>query len=223
MLKTFLLLCSESRHSRHVALKIGRASDTEENGREPLIYQKLHGDGKTKETTSHVVQLLDQFIHAGPNGSHLCLVFEPMGSSLAHVFYDPPENFKRADRYTEILPPWATRRLLKQLVRGVHTLHAHQIVHSDLQSGNILFNLNDVELTDTLEQKLDGPGVKHQIVKRIDGTQDPSAPKYILSNAPLSENTNTGRDFVIKLSDLGACMFLVPSQAEKQPRHFRGD
>lgn len=34
------------------------------------------------DNSSHCVRLLDQFEHAGPHGSHVCEVFEPMGDDL---------------------------------------------------------------------------------------------------------------------------------------------
>jgi serine/threonine protein kinase len=34
---------------------------------------------------NHTVQLLDHFVHEGPNGSHTCLVLELLGPSLNSV------------------------------------------------------------------------------------------------------------------------------------------
>jgi serine/threonine-protein kinase SRPK3 len=38
-------------------------------------------------TSGHdrISHLLDDFVHEGPNGSHVCLVFEPMGETLQTV------------------------------------------------------------------------------------------------------------------------------------------
>ena len=32
--------------------------------------------------SEHVVRLVDHFKHIGPNGTHVCMVFEPMGANL---------------------------------------------------------------------------------------------------------------------------------------------
>ena len=40
--------------------------------------------------SEYVVGLLDSFKHVGPNGTHVCMVFEPMGYNLLSLikFYD---------------------------------------------------------------------------------------------------------------------------------------
>jgi hypothetical protein len=48
-----------------------------------LPYELAAGAGLTVDP--HVVQLLDCFDHAGPNGVHVCMVFEMLGCNLLSV------------------------------------------------------------------------------------------------------------------------------------------
>ncbi len=42
----------------------------------------LQASGTPGSGSDHVVRLLDHFKHVGPHGSHVCMVFEPMGANL---------------------------------------------------------------------------------------------------------------------------------------------
>lgn len=54
---------------------------------ESLPTQASRTPGRGSE---YVVGLLDSFKHVGPNGTHVCMVFEPMGYNLLSLikFYD---------------------------------------------------------------------------------------------------------------------------------------
>ena len=51
-----------------------------------LISLKFCVNRQASETegsgSEHVVRLLDHFKHVGPHGTHVCMVFEPMGANL---------------------------------------------------------------------------------------------------------------------------------------------
>jgi serine/threonine protein kinase len=77
-----------------------------------------------------VVILLDHFEHTGPNGKHVCMVFEMLGENLLSLI-------KKYD-YKGI-PISIVRRFILQVCKGLDFLHRHsQIIHTDLKPENIL-------------------------------------------------------------------------------------
>ncbi|KAJ0312468.1 hypothetical protein COL516b_001552 [Colletotrichum fioriniae] len=96
-----------------------------------------------------------------------------------------------------------TKRILRHVLSGLRFLHENDIVHGDLQSGNILFALRDLTHFErqVLKQAEDSTNIDH--LQRIDGKPDKWAPKYLAVSEPLSEFALTGQDEVTKLSDLG--------------------
>lgn len=74
----------------------------------------------------HVAHLLDSFVHEGPNGDHLCLVFEPMGQSVL----DLQRSFPNKQ-----LPPHLGRQIAKQLLYAIDWLHnSCGIIHTGMIS-----------------------------------------------------------------------------------------
>ena len=133
-----------SRTDRYVALKVGMArysnSKSMEAAFSPDPSLKDH-PGKKNLCTK-----IDSFMFQGPNGSHLCLVFEPLGRSFEEVL----DNADRACRDPTYKPPkydpkqWSVklaRRACEQVVLGLDYLHAQRIMHRDIQPGNILLAL----------------------------------------------------------------------------------
>ena len=77
-----------------------------------------------------VVLLLDHFEHTGPNGQHMCMVFEMLGENLLEVI-------KKYD-YKGIPVP-IVRAFAKQICVGLDFLHRHcNIIHTDLKPENLL-------------------------------------------------------------------------------------
>jgi serine/threonine protein kinase len=71
---------------------------------------------------SGVVQLLDSFVHKGPNGDHQCLVFELLGPAVETVVLDYAGGGDHLDTETII---GITRRLLKTLSAMHRAGYAH--------------------------------------------------------------------------------------------------
>ncbi|VEU22081.1 DEKNAAC103058 [Brettanomyces naardenensis] len=77
-------LAWDSLHSRHVAIKIVRSSKNyrEAAQDEIRILEKVNSGPADHPGKKHIVQLLDHFIHHGPNGEHVCMVFEVLGENM---------------------------------------------------------------------------------------------------------------------------------------------
>lgn len=72
-------------------------------------------------TPQHVISMLDAFDLTGPNGTHKCLVLELLGSNIPDIIdaYFPDGR----------LPGDLAKRIIKQTLIGLDTLHQHEICH----------------------------------------------------------------------------------------------
>lgn len=70
----------------------------------------------------YIVQLLDEFSHQGPNGTHQCLVFELLGPSVAFVL----EDYSISE---EELEPEVILRMSKQLLHATSFIHGAGLAH----------------------------------------------------------------------------------------------
>ena len=151
----------------------------------------------------YVVTLLDAFTHTGPNGTHQCLVYEPMGASTASMVDELPCNRPKRFGVTSRYPKAMARKILQNALSGLAFLHKHGIVHGDVQPGNMLFATSD--LTSFSEERLQHDRKKiSKPLRRRDGKTDFWAPKYLALGQSLHEYVDLGPDMAIKLSDLGS-------------------
>jgi serine/threonine-protein kinase SRPK3 len=103
-----------------VALKVVVSKASPEN-RESRILRDLSRNNSSHPGRKHIVQLLDDFSHTGPHGTHTCLVFELLGPSVSTVV---EETF--ADGR---LPGVLAGRVCKELLLAVDFLHEQGIGH----------------------------------------------------------------------------------------------
>ncbi|KAK0370845.1 serine/threonine-protein kinase SRPK3 [Colletotrichum limetticola] len=195
-------LAFDSSRDRYVALKIEVAKRKDPT--EVKIYRILANKVSNDQSSRFVVGLWDYFYHDGPNGNHLCLVLEPMGPSLSSALNAPVEIYDPRNPPVRRLKSDKTKRILRHVLSGLNFLHSIGIVHGDLQSGNILFALQDFHLLDRQVLKQDeNDASKIDMLRRIDGKLDRWAPKYLAVSDPLSDFMLEGQCQVTKLSDLG--------------------
>mmetsp|Transcript_5458 Transcript_5458/g.9230 ORF Transcript_5458/g.9230 Transcript_5458/m.9230 type:complete len:195 (-) Transcript_5458:2084-2668(-) len=87
---------------------------------------------------SYCVQLLNCFLHNGPNGTHFVTVFEILGVNLLEVI--KRYNYKGA-------PLPIVRQMAKQCLIGLDFLHRMcKVIHTDLKPENVSLCLTEEEV-----------------------------------------------------------------------------
>ncbi|KAK7324895.1 hypothetical protein VNO77_28815 [Canavalia gladiata] len=123
-------LAWDTHKSRYVALKIQKSVQhyTEAAMDEIKILKQIaDGDPDDKKC---VVKLLDHFKHSGPNGQHVCMVFEFLGDNLLTLI-------KYSDYRGVPLP--MVKEICFHILMGLDYLHRElSIIHTDLKPENVL-------------------------------------------------------------------------------------
>ncbi|KAL0572618.1 serine/threonine protein kinase, CMGC [Marasmius crinis-equi] len=155
-------LARDNQIDRHVALKIVKSASryTETALDEIKLLERLnnpstpHGNQDGPEIPpmahpgrSHVISLLDHFIHKGQNGTHVCMVFEVLGENLLGLI----------KRYqTRGVPLHTVKQIAKQVLLGLDYMHRYcGIIHTDLKPENVLVSIPNVE--DVIHHELSTP------------------------------------------------------------------
>lgn len=123
-------LAWDTQKSRYVALKVQKSAKhyTEAALDEVTILKQIaDGDPDDKKC---VVKLLDHFKHSGPNGQHVCMVFEYLGDNLLTLI-----------KYSDYrgIPLHMVKEICFQILVGLDYLHRElSIIHTDLKPENVL-------------------------------------------------------------------------------------
>lgn len=110
------------------------------------VVKHFPGEKNQGEEGFHV-NLLNSFVHFGPNGNHFCMVMELLGPSLASIT-------KKMSR--DIMRPKIYERVVKQVLLGQHFLHDYcNIIHTDIKAENVMLSLPLDEMEKIVEEDLE--------------------------------------------------------------------
>lgn len=171
----YLIIYRDGRMNRHVALKVVKSAPryTETALDEIKLLQRLitsstppvaptssnpdppSSPSHTHPGRSHVISFLDHFRHKGPNGIHVCMVFEVLGENLLGLI-------KR--HQSKGVPMHLVKQIAKQILLGLDYMHrCCGVIHTgtillmiallpriklnsvDLKPENVLICIDDVE------------------------------------------------------------------------------
>ncbi|CAL0324191.1 unnamed protein product [Lupinus luteus] len=159
-------LAWDTQKSLYVALKIQKSAQhyTEAAMDEIKILKQIAGGDPDDKKC--VVKLLDHFKHSGPNGQHVCMVFEFLGDNLLTLI-------KYSDYRGVPLP--MVKEICFHILAGLDYLHRElSIIHTDLKPENVLL-LSPIDPSKDLRKSgvpLVLPNTKAKTVPRIVTTKD---------------------------------------------------
>lgn len=180
-----------------------------------------------------IIRLFDHFKHSGPNGQHICMVFEYLGDSLLRVV--------RYNRYKGIGLD-KVKDVCKSILFGLDYLHRELgIIHTDLKLENVLLISTIDPAKDAIksgtspilerpEGNTNGGSVVNMIEKKLKKKAKRARARIserrgVMLEAPARERTRRsleGIDFRCKIVDFGnACWADKQFAEEIQTRQYR--
>ncbi|EJD06157.1 kinase-like protein [Fomitiporia mediterranea MF3/22] len=142
-------LARDTRFNRHVALKVVKSAPryTETALDEIKLLQRIISSDPTHPGRRHVIAFLDHFRHRGPNGTHVCMVFEVLGENLLGLI---------RRHQNKGVPLHLVKQISKQILLGLDYMHRScGMIHTDLKPENVLICIDNVE--DIIQTELANP------------------------------------------------------------------
>ncbi|KAJ6498801.1 kinase-like protein [Mycena sanguinolenta] len=191
----------DSKMKRHVALKVVKSAAryTETALDEIKLLQRLITSSTPNGALnhpgrSHVISFLDHFRHTGPNGTHVCMVFEVLGENLLGLV-------KR--HQNKGVPMHLVKQIAKQVLLGLDYMHrCCGVIHTDIKPENVLIHIDDVESIIQTELALanavpSGSAPKQKIIgvppsQGRGGNQTPRTQSSIFVSQPLPSPKSSG-------------------------------
>ncbi|KAL1925274.1 uncharacterized protein VTP21DRAFT_157 [Calcarisporiella thermophila] len=189
-------LAKDNEMNRHVALKVVKSAQhyTETAIDEIKLLERIVQANPQAVGRKYVVELLDHFKHRGPNGVHICMVFEVLGENLLSLI--------RRYNYRGI-PVQLVKQITRQVLLGLDYMHRESgIIHTDLKPENVLIAIDDVEAvvqTELLQEGKSPRGKRLSKVRMIASqplsspTSTSPNPSYQISLSTLTESTPTSK------------------------------
>lgn len=154
---------------------------------------------------SFILELLDSFIHHGPNGEHICQVFNVMVPSVSDTIHIPALRSPKIGRLISLglYPLPIVKWILRDTLRGLRQMHSAGLVHADLHLRNILFTPNFIQRYSV--KVLTNVHNKGYILNQKDPGDIERYPKYLYPPNPLYSFTTIWIDVSprVMLADLG--------------------
>lgn len=117
--------------------KVGNSLDN------PRWLSSLEDYNLNSSRSSFIVQLLSHFVHKGPHGKHICMVFEVLGVNLLEII--------KLYEYKGIPIP-LVRTITRQVLIGLDYLHRIcGVIHTDIKPENILLQLTQNQLVELIQ------------------------------------------------------------------------
>ncbi|PWY95405.1 kinase-like protein [Aspergillus sclerotioniger CBS 115572] len=148
-------LCRDLHDHRYIALKVYIRGP--EANQEVRILKHLAGMKTNHPGRGLVRSMIEEFQVAGPEGSHQCIVYEPLLTSLLHF---------QATLNPKSLSEDLLKGALQQLLLGLDYLHSEAgVIHTDIQAKNIIIGSMD----DGIFRQWDEDEQREPSPRKVDG------------------------------------------------------
>lgn len=175
----------------HVAVKVVRSDKvyTEAALDEIKLLRRMRSNTEQDHLgSSHTLCLLDNFVHSGPNGEHIVMVFEVLGENLLALI----KKYEHRG-----IPMIYVKQISKQLLLGLDYMHRRcGIIHTDIKPENVLMEIGDVEsIVEMVEamdkEKKDWRRLQRQASAELTQSPSPYGSQQQVSNLASSTSTES--------------------------------